>query len=330
MTSNNNKKKSFASVSGYKIAASKNLMKYVTFGKRAALAIFDEPGGLIPKGSKHMMEVFEKHKIEFEIASKKDSIGLNDADAEVSNSIFPVTSLTNDNITKNFYTGASNIPKFSIRLSLMNLDDVSDHFLPLLRQDIAECTGRCISRIPWGCPKHRPSCWPEDIAPWTLCKNPAMAQAHKFPLNFTEVMLVACYRFYKARGIDPEHYLEILDENKEEKKMRKRRCTSMDQAWTHFYDNVLPECDKPTRGQPASQPAPDLVQGEGEGDQAQACEVSAPDVHVVAAPDQTQTELDGAAPDVHVTSCEAPAPDQTQTEFVDTNIKGQLWATVER
>ena len=95
-----NKKKSFESVSGYKIASAKNLMKYVTFGKRAALAVYDEPAGLIPKGSKHMMEVFEKHKMEFEIASKKDSIGLNDADTEVANSIFPATSLTNDNITK--------------------------------------------------------------------------------------------------------------------------------------------------------------------------------------------------------------------------------------
>ncbi len=165
------KKKPFEKVSGYKIATTLNTIKYVTHGRRAAIAIFDEPAGLIPKGSKHMLEVFELHKLEFEIAAKKDTLGLNDADTNVANAIFPPTALTKDNlkkatedIKKQFYTGASNIPKFPIRISLMNQDDVCDFFLPLLRQDIAECTSRSISRIPWRDSASKPKCWPDEIA----------------------------------------------------------------------------------------------------------------------------------------------------------------------
>ena len=165
------KKKPFEKVSGYKIATTLNTMKYVTHGRRAAISIFDEPAGLIPKGSKHMLEVFELHKLEFEIAAKKDTLGLNDADKNVADSIFPPTVLTKANLKKatedikrQFYTGASNIPKFPIRLSLMNQDDGCDFFLPMLRQDIAECTAKCISRIPWGEAYAKPKCWPDEIA----------------------------------------------------------------------------------------------------------------------------------------------------------------------
>ena len=159
------------------------------------------------------------------------------------------------------------------------------------------------------------------IIRWELCGNPAKKQPDKFVqssivLNIPEILLLACYRFYVMKGLDPETYLEIVDENKEMKKMRHRRCQTMEQTWEKFYDAYK---GIPERSRPSKQwiPSPDLSEeGEddvqdGELDDGDAEDVLEDEPHA----DQEQdipVVLEPASPEASTSDV------QTEAEFVDT------------
>ena len=77
------KKKSYEDVSNYKIGSVKRVLQYIHNAKRGALVVFEENSGLIPHGTQNMTEVFEKYRVEFEIAARRDTLDLNDQDPEV-------------------------------------------------------------------------------------------------------------------------------------------------------------------------------------------------------------------------------------------------------
>ena len=71
------KKKSFLECKRYLFTSLKASLKYINYGKKGALTIFDTgKAGLNCTGSKHMQEVFHKHKAEFEAAAKLDAKSL--------------------------------------------------------------------------------------------------------------------------------------------------------------------------------------------------------------------------------------------------------------
>ena len=71
------KKKSFIACKKYLFASLKASLKYINYGKKGALTIFDTgKAGLNCTGSKHLQEVFYKYKAEFEEAAKLDAKSL--------------------------------------------------------------------------------------------------------------------------------------------------------------------------------------------------------------------------------------------------------------
>ena len=83
-------KKSFETVSNFKLASVKNVLKYIHHAKRSAISIYDENTGVIPIGTKHVVAVFEKYRMEFEIAMKRDTLLMNDPSEEVRADIIPI------------------------------------------------------------------------------------------------------------------------------------------------------------------------------------------------------------------------------------------------
>ena len=77
------KKKSFLECKRYLFTSLKASLKYINYGKKGALTIFDTgKAGLNCTGSKHMQEVFHKYKAEFEAAAKLDEKSLKDETPE--------------------------------------------------------------------------------------------------------------------------------------------------------------------------------------------------------------------------------------------------------
>ena len=73
------KKKSFDSCKRYLFTSIKSSLKYINYGKKGALTIFDMgKAGLNCTGSKHLQKVFHKYKAEFEEAAKLDEKSLKD------------------------------------------------------------------------------------------------------------------------------------------------------------------------------------------------------------------------------------------------------------
>ena len=71
------KKKPFTMCKRYLFTSLKSSLKYINYGKRGALSIFDTgKAELNCAGSKHMQEVFHKYKAEFEAAAKLDAKSL--------------------------------------------------------------------------------------------------------------------------------------------------------------------------------------------------------------------------------------------------------------
>ena len=71
------KKKSFLECKRYLFTSLKASLKYINYGKKGGLTIFDTgKAGLNCTGSKHMQEVFHKYKAEFEAAAKLDAKSL--------------------------------------------------------------------------------------------------------------------------------------------------------------------------------------------------------------------------------------------------------------
>ena len=173
----NMSKKSFETVSNFKLSSVKNVLKYIHHAKRGAIAVFVEQSGVIPVGTKNVTAVFEKHRVEFEIAARRDTLGLNDQNEDVRADIAPPTDLNKETVIKNYYRRAD-VPKLPVNLPNMCDMDLRESFHPLLRQEIAEKTGKCVSKIWWGDPSHQPPCWPSHNAPWTQVCNPAGKQKH--------------------------------------------------------------------------------------------------------------------------------------------------------
>ena len=73
------KKKSFDSCKRYLFTSIKSSLKYINYGKKGALTIFDMgKAGLNCTGSKNLQAVFHKYKAEFEEAAKLDEKSLKD------------------------------------------------------------------------------------------------------------------------------------------------------------------------------------------------------------------------------------------------------------
>ena len=71
------KKKPFTMCKRYLFTSLKSSLKYINYGKRGALSIFDTgKAELNCAGSKHMQAVFHKYKAEFEAAAKLDAKSL--------------------------------------------------------------------------------------------------------------------------------------------------------------------------------------------------------------------------------------------------------------
>ena len=71
------KKKSFDSCKRYLFTSIKSSLKYINYGKKGALTIFDMgKAGLNCTGSKNLQAVFHKYKAEFEEAAKLDEKSL--------------------------------------------------------------------------------------------------------------------------------------------------------------------------------------------------------------------------------------------------------------
>ena len=251
---NNKKKKSFKDVSNYKLSSVTSLLKYVHHSKRGALVIFDEKSGVIPLGTKHLNSVFEKYRTEFEIAAARDTLALNDQNQEVRMSIAPPMDLSKETVVKTFYQQAD-VPKLPVHLPNMVDSDLRACFLPLLRQEIADKIGSCVSKIWWGQEIHRPPCWPSHVAPWEKVCRPSTRQKYKFSITFTDVMKLAYYRLLISRGIDPKNHVEVQNEGKEQLKMASRSLTSVEKAWERFF-NTIPECDRPGAPSTVQVPAP--------------------------------------------------------------------------
>ena len=77
------KRKPFTMCKKYLFSSLKASLKYINYGKRGALTVFDTgKAGLNCAGSKHMQEVFHKYKAEFEAAAKLDAKSLKDETPE--------------------------------------------------------------------------------------------------------------------------------------------------------------------------------------------------------------------------------------------------------
>ena len=120
------------------------------------------------------------------------------------------------------------------------------------------------------------------------------------------------------KGLDPETYIEIQNEDKEMKKMRHRRCQNMEQTWKNFYDayKVIPERSRPSKQWiPLSEDGEDVVHvQDGEQDDGDAEDVLEDEPHA----DQDQdipVVLEPASPEASTSDAQSV---QTEAEFVDT------------
>ena len=179
-------------------------MKYINYGKKGALTIFDiGKAGLNCTGSKHLLEVFDKHKAEFEAAAKLDAKSLKDERPETA----PPPLTTMPSALSNFLNQPEKVKKLEQHLPIMVDKQLLEYLHPMIHRELQE-RGMLASRMRWGDYKYKPSFWPEDIAPWGLIINPVTAQKHKLPFPFVEVLKIAVYRCLMAKGIDPRNHVK--------------------------------------------------------------------------------------------------------------------------
>ena len=110
------KKKSFQQCRRYLFTSLKSSLKYINYGKKGALTIFDiGKAGLNCTGSKHLLEVFHKHKAEFEAAAKLDAKSLKDERPETA----PPPLTTMPSAFSNFLNQPDKVKKLEQHLPIM-------------------------------------------------------------------------------------------------------------------------------------------------------------------------------------------------------------------
>ena len=227
------KKKSFKTCKKYLFTSIKSSLMYINYGKMGALTIFDTgKAGLNCSGSKHLQEVFQKHKAEFEAAAKLDKKSLKDETLEVAPPP-PKTQMSA------FLKLNTEVKKLEQHLPIMETQELMDYLYPLIHMEVQE-RGILNTRIYWRDESYRPSFWPEDIAPWRHFCNPNQPQKYKFPFTMVQILKIAVYRCLMARGIDPrEHVTEDLDQKLVRNKLRYRGMKTLDEAYERFYSMFL-------------------------------------------------------------------------------------------
>ena len=116
MSSKKYKKKSFNECRRYLFTSLKSSLKYINYGKKGALTIFDiGKAGLNCTGSKHLLEVFHKHKAEFEAAAKLDAKSLKDERPETA----PPPLTTMPSAFSNFLNQPDKVKKLEQHLPIM-------------------------------------------------------------------------------------------------------------------------------------------------------------------------------------------------------------------
>ena len=241
MAKTKSSKKPYADVQKYKISAIKSTQKYINFGRRAALAIYSEKAGLIPEGSKHMKEVFKRHEAEYLEAERLDNLLLNDQDAAAVAGAAPPLAANNEDLVRDFYK-TFQVPKLSIPIPLLNQAQAYQALCPLIKIDNGENRGIMCPVVRWGEPEQCPKCWPTEMAEWEKVTNPSHpddSNAFEFPIVF--YMHIAIFRFFRQRNIDPRTWIENVNENLIQKKLKTRSMKSIDEAYRSFFIKFMPE-----------------------------------------------------------------------------------------
>ena len=114
-----------------------------------------------------------------------------------------------------------------------------DCLYPMIHRDLQE-RNMLTTRIKWGHEEHRPSFWPDDIAPWGYICNPVHPQKYQFPVSITDILKIAVYRCLTAKGIDPREYVrEDVCHKQIRNKLRNRSLKTLDEAYQRFYSLFL-------------------------------------------------------------------------------------------
>ena len=134
MAKKKSSKKPYETVQKYKVTGVKSTLKYINYGRRAALAIYSEKAGLIPEGSKHMKEVFQRHEAEYLEAARLDNLLLNDQDAGLAAGAAPPLAANTEDLVKDFYKNFE-VPKMNLPIPLMAQYQAYQALCPLIKID---------------------------------------------------------------------------------------------------------------------------------------------------------------------------------------------------
>ena len=121
-----------------------------------------------------------------------------------------------------------------------------------LRRDIAERTGKLVTKIKWGDPSCEPSFWAHEYAPWSLVTNIAHPQVNKFSMIMAEILKICIQRRLEQKGLDPlKHVTQnvnlVTQKNKERIRKgrghRKHTQASKSPLSDVFLDEPMPVLD---------------------------------------------------------------------------------------
>ena len=216
-------KKSFATSSRYVKSMLTNCQKYLLHGRRGSLVISEDFTGVKAYGSQALLRVFNKYRAEFEAAAREDTKILDDGNNSLDKTALPV--ICKGGITDVFSAlyASNEVPRLPFHLEVCNQRELVNFISKLIRVDIVEQGGKPVSMICWGKAHSKPSFWPEDIAPWRLCRSPIHGQVEDFGMPFAEVMREAARRALTAKGLDwREHYDQTCDRQVERRRLRHR------------------------------------------------------------------------------------------------------------
>ena len=189
----------------------KNIYKYIISSRRAGLATIFGPCGITSYGSKNLQLVFKKYESEFLEACIEDTKGLNDEDRRVVEDFAPV-SIDQDNVM-GAVLSMNEVPLLPWPLNIMNEHECVKYLLPELKKDIAENTGRTVSRIAWGSERDHPKCWADDLAPWCSVGNINHTQQTKFDVIMVDVLQETISRRIKMKGLGGVQNSQLTNES---------------------------------------------------------------------------------------------------------------------
>ena len=120
------------------------------------------------------------------------------------------------------------VPMLPWPLDIMNEAECIKYLLPEIKKDIAENTGRTVSRIHWGSEKDHPACWPDDLVPWQSVTNPNHVQETNFGIMFVLVLQEAISRRLRLKGFDPVYHIQEFDLKTAERRRHVRKKVKYD------------------------------------------------------------------------------------------------------